>query len=83
VIVRADDPASLPTKPDGSVDEDKIDPSDQIGEIEDIEQGAKVSKTFDLDPGSYVLFCNVVQDDVNPPISHFAKGMSTSFNVSE
>ena len=81
VVVRADDPAKLPTKADGSVDEDKIPAGDQIGEMEDIASKATKSNTFDLTPGRYVVFCNVVSEDT-PPISHFAKGMRTLLTVS-
>jgi uncharacterized cupredoxin-like copper-binding protein len=82
VVVRAADAASLPTKPDGSVDEDQIDESDRIGEIEDIEAKAKASATFDLDPGDYVLFCNVVQEG-DPPVVHFERGMHAQFTVTD
>jgi hypothetical protein len=81
VVVRGDDPAKLPTKADGSVDEDKIPPSNQVGEMEDIASKTTKSNTFDLTPGQYVVFCNVVTEDT-PPISHFAKGMHTKLTVS-
>ncbi len=83
VVVRAADAESLPTDADGAVDEEQIEAADQIGEIEDIEPKAKESVTFDLDPGDYVMFCNVVDDESDPPISHFQKGMSAQFTVSE
>jgi hypothetical protein len=82
VVVRADDPASLPTKPDGSVDEARIPAGDKVGEIEDVTPHQKKSATFELDPGSYVFFCNIV-DKGNPPISHFQKGMSVRISVSQ
>jgi uncharacterized cupredoxin-like copper-binding protein len=80
VVVRADDAASLPTNADGSVNEDAIPEDDQIGEMEDIEVGAEKSNTFDLEPGHYVVFCNVVTDD-DPPVSHFAEGMHAQLTV--
>jgi uncharacterized cupredoxin-like copper-binding protein len=83
VVVRASDAASLPTKADGSVDEDKIDEADKLGEIEDIEVKGNESKTFDLEAGDYVLFCNIVDDSVDPPVSHFAEGMHAQFTVSD
>jgi uncharacterized cupredoxin-like copper-binding protein len=83
VVVRADDAESLPTKPDGSVDEEKLDAANQIGELEDLEPKAKENVTFDLKPGNYVFFCNVVQDEVDPPVSHFEKGMHAQFTVSD
>ena len=51
VIVRADDTASLPTKSDGSVDEDKIPETSKPGEIADIKAGTTLTKTIDLAPG--------------------------------
>ena len=60
VIVRADDAASLPTKSDGSVDEDKIPESAKPGEIPDIKAGTTITKTIDLAPGNYVAICNLV-----------------------
>jgi hypothetical protein len=62
VIVRAGDAASLPVKADGSVDEEAIPAADVIGEIADIAPGAKAAKTFDLPPGVYLAFCNIVDD---------------------
>ena len=60
VIVRADDAASLPTKSDGSVDEDKIPEAAKPGEIPDIKAGNTITKTLDLAPGDYVAICNLV-----------------------
>ena len=60
VIVRADDAASLPTKSDGSVDEDKIPETAKPGEIPDIKAGTTITKTIDLAPGNYVAICNLV-----------------------
>lgn len=88
VIVRAADAASLPTQADGSVDEAKLE-SVTVGEIADVPAGASHHKTFDLRPGSYVAFCNIVggmgmgmgmmggMEHV-----HFAAGMHTEFAVS-
>ena len=60
VVVRADDAASLPTKSDGSVDEDKIPEAAKPGEIADIKAGTTITKTLDLAPGIYVAICNLV-----------------------
>ena len=60
VIVRADDTASLPTKSDGSVDEDKVPETAKPGEIPDIKAGITITKTIDLAPGNYVAICNLV-----------------------
>ena len=60
VIVRVNSAAALPTKPDGSIDEDKIAESDKVGEIADIAAGKTITKAFNLPVGSYVALCNIV-----------------------
>ncbi len=60
VIVRADDMTSLPTKSDGSVDEDKLPETAKPGEIPDLKAGTTITKTIDLAPGNYVAICNLV-----------------------
>ena len=88
VIVRAADAASLPTKSDGSVDEDRL-AQVKVGEIADVPAGASRHKTFNLRPGSYVAFCNIVagMGMGNGMMSgmehvHFDAGMHTEFTVS-
>lgn len=79
VVVATDlDASDLPTTDDGSVDEEGegITP---IDEIEDIEAGNSESLTVNLDPGNYVLFCNVVEGDQ----VHYQAGMHTTFTVTE
>jgi len=61
VIVRASDAGSLPTKADGSVDEDKIQDTDKAGEITDVAAGKSVTKTLDLPAGRYLAICNLVE----------------------
>ena len=60
VVVGTDlDPGALPTTHDGAVDEDG-EGIEVIGEIEEFPPGESREATFDLEPGSYVLVCNVV-----------------------
>jgi hypothetical protein len=83
VVVRGTDPAALPTKADGSVDEDQIPKSDKVGETGDVKQGKTKSKTFKLSTGSYILFCNIIDTEPDgSTVSHFAKGMYTTINAS-
>src|SRR5205814_10553154 len=63
VVVKGVLPAALPTKGDGSVDEDKLPADAVIGELESFNQGKACSATFALPTGSYTLFCNVVGDE--------------------
>ena len=60
VLVRTSAVTDLPTKADGSVDEDKIAETDKIGEIEHVMSHQTKSRTFQLDPGTYVAFCNLI-----------------------
>ena len=62
VVVRAEDAASLPTKADGSVDEEAIAEADMPGEIPDVAAGDSASATLDLPAGDYVAFCNLVDE---------------------
>ncbi len=75
VVVKADSAAALPKKADGSVDEDKIPESAKQGELEDVKKGTQKTKKFDLKAGTYVFFCNIVQDQGGTTISHFKQGM--------
>lgn len=62
VIVAANDANALPKKSDGSVDEDKITDGDKLGESGDVAARSSITKTFTLGPGTYVAFCNIVDD---------------------
>ncbi len=88
VIVKAADAASLPTKSDGSVDEDQL-ARVKVGEIADVAAGTSRHKVFKLRPGSYVAFCNIVggMGMGNGMMGgmehvHFDAGMHTEFTVS-
>lgn len=82
VVIKTDlDPASLPTKEDGSVDETGAG-LEVIGEIEEFEPGTSESADFDLEAGTYALICNVVQEEADGTIeAHYAQGMFTAFTV--
>ena len=60
VIVGASDAASLPTESDGSVNEARLE-SATVGEIADIAPGTSKTHTFELPAGTYVVFCNIVE----------------------
>jgi hypothetical protein len=76
-IARAGSADELPLADDGSVEEDDVPDADFIGEIEDIPAGEEAAAAFQMEPGTYVLFCNIVEDD----IVHFAEGMHAEFTV--
>lgn len=82
VLVQAADAAALPVDADGAVVEDELPEGAFIGEIEDIEAGSSESATFDLEAGSYVLFCNITEEsDAGEVESHFANGMHATLAV--
>ncbi len=74
-------PRDLPTKEDGSVDEEGAG-LELIGEIEEFDTGSTESASFDLEAGSYVLICNIVQTEADGTVeSHYKLGMSTALEV--
>jgi hypothetical protein len=67
---------------DGSVDEAKLPKDAVIGEVEGFPAGETCSGVFDLEPGDYVLFCNIVEKLADGTVeSHFAKGMYSDLTV--
>ena len=82
VIVRADSAESLPTDDTGKVVEDDLAEGTFIGEIEEFEAGATEEATFNLEPGTYVLFCNITEEEADGTVeSHFQNGMHTTITV--
>lgn len=73
--------ADLPIDKDGAAIED-AEGLDAIDEIEDLEVGDTQDLTVDLEAGSYVLVCNIVQTEPDGSLeAHFKMGMSTTFTV--
>src|SRR5262245_17244177 len=73
-------PDALPTASDGSVDEEG-EGVELVDEIEDIAVGDTPSLTVSLEPGSYVLICNIVEDEGDETIARYQQGMRTAFTV--
>ncbi|MSO79729.1 MAG: hypothetical protein EXQ79_09015 [Acidimicrobiia bacterium] len=84
VVVLGDDAAALPVDADGAVVEDELAEGAFVDEIEDIAAGTSKSKKFKLNPGTYVVFCNVTETDegTGEVESHFAEGMHGILKVS-
>jgi uncharacterized cupredoxin-like copper-binding protein len=80
VIFKTDlSPFSLPTKPDTSVDEEKL---DNVGEGGDLKSGEAKTSTFDLKRGKYVFICNRVDEKPGGKSDiHYQLGMRTAFTV--
>lgn len=80
VVIRTDlAPDQLPTNPNGSVNEDGegIEVLDEIGEFP---VGETRSLTLNLEAGSYVLICNIYDEEEQE--AHYQEGMRTAFTVS-
>lgn len=78
VIVKTDLAITdLPTKPDGSMDEEGAG-IEVIGEIEEFSPGETPSLEADLVAGNYVFLCNVV--DTKGQV-HYKNGMRNSFKA--
>jgi uncharacterized cupredoxin-like copper-binding protein len=73
-------PEALPTKADGSVDEEAAGVT-MIDHVTDIAAGQAKPLTVKLEPGKYVLICNVVQTTNGTTISHYAQGMHVAFTI--
>ncbi|MBV6508165.1 MAG: hypothetical protein JJLCMIEE_01225 [Acidimicrobiales bacterium] len=81
VIVSAGSAADLPVA-DGKVQEDQLPEGSFIGEIEAFPAGETCNGVFDLAPGDYVFFCNIIEEEDDGTIeSHFELGMHTGVKV--
>ena len=69
---------ALPTDADGAVDEAGGGMTVE-GEVEDIPVGATEELTLTLQPGAYVLICNIYDADEDE--AHYQEGMRTEFTV--
>ncbi len=80
VIVRTDlAPDALPAGENGAVDESGEGIA-VIGRIGEFAAQSDASTTVDLEAGSYVLICNIVE---GAAFSHYEEGMYRAFTISE
>jgi len=77
----------LPTAEDGSAEEGTGE-LEVVDEVEDVAAGASATLPVDLEPGHYVLICNIVEEEMemdememDHDPSHFQNGMRTEFTV--
>jgi hypothetical protein len=78
VIAEGED---LATADDGSVDEAQLPDGALIGEIEGYPAGETCDGVFELEAGTYTLFCNIVEEEDGTIEAHVAEGMITTFTV--
>lgn len=82
VVVKADSADALPVDQDGAFDEATFGEDNILGEIEDVGSGDTAELTLDVEQGTYVLLCNIVDEEEDGEReSHFAEGMHTTFVV--
>lgn len=74
LLVFSADAGSLPVDDDGGVDESLITENTVRGEVPMFPAGETCPGVFDLPPGEYVVFCNVVEPAGQPNESHFESG---------
>ena len=69
----------------GFLPEEGVDGVEFIGEIEEFDPGNSRTGVFELEPGTYVFLCNIVEhdeiDEEGNPEAHFLLGMSMTFTV--
>jgi uncharacterized cupredoxin-like copper-binding protein len=80
VILKTDlDAGSLPVDATGTVTEEGAEGITVVDEIEDLAVGATQELTVTLEPGKYVLLCNIYSEEEQE--AHYKMGMRTSFTV--
>lgn len=81
-VTRGDSIEDLPLAEDETVDIPfLVERGDFVGEVEAFPSGTDCSGAFDLDPGRYVLFCNLVHEEQEGVENHFQEGMATELTV--
>ena len=78
VVVEAPNIESLPLSDEGGVDEEKLDPGALVAEIEEVAPGSTCALDAELNEGTYVLLCNILDGKKD----HFLRGMRTRIKVS-
>ncbi|WDT69536.1 MAG: hypothetical protein MPW17_12160 [Candidatus Manganitrophus sp.] len=79
VILRTDLPADALSLRDDRVDEATA--GRILGEIEPFAPATEKELTLDLEPGSYVLLCNIVETENGQKEGHYTMGMRIAFKV--
>ena len=81
-IARAASAGALPLAEDDTVDIPALeDEGSFVGEVEAFPPGEECSGVFDLEPGDYVLFCNLIHEEEDGVENHFQEGMATELRV--
>ena len=81
-VVQARSLESLPLDGENGVDEDALKPGQIVAELEGVPSGKTCALEVDLEPATYVLLCNIVDEGEDKPRSHFLRGMRARIKVS-
>jgi hypothetical protein len=81
-VVQSPNVESLPLDGERGVDEEALGPGQIVAEIEEVPPGEACGLEVDLEPASYVLLCNLVDEGENKVRSHFIMGMRARVKVS-
>lgn len=81
VVVKDIAPEDLPVDENGHVIEEEVPEAALIGEIAEFDAGTTETKTFNLEPGTYTIFCNIIEEEDGETISHFKNGMHSTITV--
>ena len=78
-------PNALPTNADGSANEDAQGIT-LVGKTDEVNPAVSKSLTVNLELGTYVLICNILQTMNGPntlarPLAHYAQGQAVAFTV--
>jgi hypothetical protein len=82
LVVEADAAEVLPVDEIGAFDEEAFGEDNVLGEVEDVASGTSEELALDLDAGTYVLLCNVVEEAEGGEVErHFAEGMHATITA--
>src|SRR6266508_1872120 len=63
LVVEAASADELPVDDEGAFDEGAFEEDALLGEVEDVTAGSEQELTLDLEAGTYVLLCNIVEEE--------------------
>lgn len=81
-VVQARAIEGVPIHRNGSVDIEALEEDDRLlGELHGIQSGKSCDLELDLEPGTYVMLCNIRERGNDGVVNHFLQGMRTRFKV--
>ncbi|MDQ3915850.1 MAG: hypothetical protein M3323_11080 [Actinomycetota bacterium] len=80
-VVQAPNLESLPLDGDRGIDEEALRPGQLVAELEGVPPGETCALEVDLEPATYVLLCNIVDEGEKNVRSHYLRGMRARVKV--